>query len=775
MRNRAILKRKSSYIFPIICLFLVFLVSGTADCQSSWTQIGPEGGDVLDIIVDSLETETVYIAVAASGVYRSQNGGVLWTFFGTGLPDEAVTDLALERAVTPGLLFAATEGSGIFRRTLPGTTWQQTNSGLLSLFVEDVVVDPNQPNSVFAGTAGGVFRSIDAGLSWFDINGTSNELTGANVTALDVGTTSGTLFAAASGRGVFRSDDDGNTWTTINTGLPTPTLLSFTSLAVNPNVPDTVLLGTEDDGVFITLNGGGTWAEGNEGLLSGVDPVEDIRDFAIDTTNTSFLAATEEGVFRRDFAGPPWEPLSSGLSARFTEAIDFNPINPQVLYAGTRFFGIFKSSDGGSTWILSSDGLGAASVRDVVFNPNITSTIHAATFGGGVWSSFDDGATWAPSSVDIDGTFALALAVNPSNPDTLFVGTSGEGVFRSLDEGDNWDILDTGLPAGSTVSTILVDPRSASTLFCVVSGAGVFKRVLPAAWAASNTGLPLSVTDIAMSPSDSNILLATTGGSGVFRTADAGATWTAANTGLGSSSFFTSVAFDPVDASRVFIGGDGVPNFRSGDAGLTWISAGTGLPSDPLVNDILVADGVLLCALDGDGIFRSVNQGDQWTFFSEGLSNLFVNALASNPDDPSEVLAATEGGGIFRIQIEDGDGDEGDGGSPSSLCFIATAAYGDASARQVLLLRRFRDNYLLPTPAGRLVVKIYYHFSPPFADFIEVRPVLRQSARVILEPIVAGCQAYMAYPAGPSRLIRLLVIGFFLSIFLSKRLKYVRE
>ena len=73
------------------------------------------------------------------------------------------------------------------------------------------------------------------------------------------------------------------------------------------------------------------------------------------------------------------------------------------------------------------------------------------------------------------------------------------------------------------------------------------------------------------------------------------------------------------------------------------------------------------------------------------------------------------------------------------MCFIATAAYDTAMAKEIQILRRFRDEYLLANQVGQALVGIYYTISPPIADFITEHPNMRPIVRVQLMPIVTMC------------------------------------
>ena len=76
------------------------------------------------------------------------------------------------------------------------------------------------------------------------------------------------------------------------------------------------------------------------------------------------------------------------------------------------------------------------------------------------------------------------------------------------------------------------------------------------------------------------------------------------------------------------------------------------------------------------------------------------------------------------------------GGSSSSACFIATAAYGTSWEPHVMTLRQFRDSYLLTNKMGTKFVEAYYRFSPPIAEYIAEHDSLRSVTRIGIAPLV---------------------------------------
>ena len=229
------------------------------------------------LIMHPQDSETLYSFTPNKGVYKSINGGELWTTFG----DEKLGDireLALDPK-DPNIIYGYfmredEDGPGrtrdvfgiehgmkgeIYKSVDSGTTW---TSLLPVTGINVLMVDPGNSSIVYAGIRQGLYRSHDGGKQWNFIKLEIPKETGVLVFAFDPIKT-GVVYAGTS-HGVFISTNYGENWRSINNGFPKN--ISVRTLSINPRNPDVIYAGTLQNGVYKTIDGGKTWNPANNGI-----------------------------------------------------------------------------------------------------------------------------------------------------------------------------------------------------------------------------------------------------------------------------------------------------------------------------------------------------------------------------------------------------------------------------------------------------------------------------------------------------------------------------
>jgi uncharacterized protein (TIGR03437 family) len=339
----------------------------------------------------------LFAGTGGSGVYLSTDNGANWTLVNNGLKGKNVYSLAVSGAN----LLAGLESTGVFRSSNDGANWVSSNKGLIATQIRalgvngatvlagtvksgiflsrdrgqtwtlptvDIPTDLTckafavKGTDIFAGTDGGVFRSMGDGQSWSASNGTGSTMLGnLDVSAL---TANGSLLFAGTGGGVFRSADNGGTW--MAKGLANFSVISF---AVKGS---TLFAGTASGGVFRSTDNGDNWKQ----VLPSSFFVH-----AIATNGDSVFADTGGYVFRSKDNGDGWERVGP----------DFTNVQSLVasegkLFVGT-FSGVFLSTDNGESWNPINFGLTipGRTFRPVAAFAVSGNNIFAGTFHFGVF------------------------------------------------------------------------------------------------------------------------------------------------------------------------------------------------------------------------------------------------------------------------------------------------------------------------------------------------------------------------------------------------------
>ena len=582
--------------------------------------------------------------------------------------------------------------------------------------VTDVTAIAGNATALYLGTSNGVYRSADGGST---IASRNTGLTELNVRALAT-TSNPQIIYAGTAAGIFKTVNEGLIWTAVNNGLIfTDNTVSpvverarvIRTLAVDSNNPATVLAGTSD-GVYRTLDGGITWTlytNGMSNLSIVVNEIKSIPGTAI------VYAATSNGIFSSTFGGQTWISITgsglptSGDANTVDIAYTVTPVTPPTtpptstvtvtaVYAGTST-GLFKSVNsttgtGTPLWTDASGtgttGLAAArNIRRVRFHKGATNvdTLYAALAGVGIYKTTNGGNDWtAVTKTGLTNLDASAFAVTSATATspTLYVGTSS-GMFRFTDP----------------TSTSWTPTNNMQDLNALIpSGSG---WVLRNATAINNAGQIVGWGDVGAE--SHGFLLTPTEGA-----------LTAQLTLIKSLPAPPYQQFVPVNYTITVI--------NNGPATATSILLTDWLPKDVVLRATQGArcsntDSVTLtCRLDSleSGKSRKVT-----IIVSPNAPNISLNNVArvvANESDPafsdntSAVVGATD------------------------KCFIATAAYGSFLDPHVQTLRHFRDRYLLTNVAGRAFVEWYYRVSPPLAGFIMQHESAGSIARLFLTPVV---------------------------------------
>lgn len=274
-----------------------------------------------------------------------------------------------------------------------------------------------------------------------------------------------------------------------------------------------------------------------------------------------------------------------------------NTIAPKgnTLFAGTDTGGIFISTDFGRNWIPGNTGLTNKQVKALMAKDSVM-IAGVYGFGGAVFISKNNGASWAEPTGQYFG-FLFCFAEGGSD---VFAGT-WYGVAKSSDKGDNWATLaNTGLPSNASVSAML---ESHSFIFAGVSGSstggeGMFRSANNGNnWTIKNTGIT-NTNFTAMAKGDSVIYVATNGG-GIFRSADDGENWGPVNNGL--TNLFVNTLYIKGNA---MLAGTKNGIFLSRTGGANWTDVSAGLPAGTNVQSITTAGPHLVLGTDTSVWFR---------------------------------------------------------------------------------------------------------------------------------------------------------------------------
>ena len=588
----------------------------------TWTHAGLENTKQIGrIIVDPKDPSTVFVAALGNayapnpdrGVYRSHDGGATWQKVLFKNDDLGAIDLAFDPVDSkivyatlwnvrrpPWFIYAPANGpgAGIFKSTDGGSTWKEISEGipLEGRGHIGIAVAPSNRNRIYAvvdAKEGGVFSSNDAGATWTRLSSDKRLWDrGWYFEKVTVDPKSAGIVYVMN-TSMYRSIDDGKTWTPIK-GAPGGD--DYHQLWINPDDPKRMILAS-DQGCIVTVDGGVTWSSWYNQPTAQIYHVAADYRFPYWVTGAqqdSGAVGTPSRSNHSEISNRDWEGLCAGGEAGYTAP---DPLHPELLFGGT--VSRCNVVTGEMRNVSPERGATPGQYRHAWTQPLVFSRadpralyyanqfLYKTTNGGESWTQIsqdltreDPGAppnlneaAAADAPADKRRGVIYTIAPSPLRASMIWIGTDDGLIQLTKDDGKTWQNVTP--PAMTSWSKVVM--IEASHFNVDVAYAAVERHQLAD-----------------YEPH-------------IYRTVDAGKTWSEITKGLPGGVYVQTVKEDPRRRGLLFTGTERNV-FVSFDDGEQWQSLQLNLPPASM-RDVAVHGDDLIVATHGRGFWMIDNIG----------------------------------------------------------------------------------------------------------------------------------------------------------------------
>ena len=691
--------------------------------------IGPAlmSGRISDIVLHPGNRNIRYVAVGSGGVWKTVNAGTTWEPIFDSEGSYSIGCIALDPNDADTVWVGTGEnvsgrhvgyGDGVYRSRDGGTSWQRM--GLeKSEHIGMIRIDPRDSKVVYVAAQGplwspggdrGLFKSIDGGQTWAKVLGGGN-YTGVNEVHLDPRNPDvlyastwqhlrnvSALMDGGPESAIHKSTDAGATWRKLTEGLPEEAMGKI-GLAISPQQSDviyaTIELARRTGGFWRSADGGETWEKRNEYLSSGTGPHYYQEIFA---SPHAFDRIYQMDVHLHVTSDGGKTFVKAEVDAKHVDhhALAFDAGDSKYLIVGNDG-GLYESFDDGAKWRFVAN-LPVTQFYKVTVDYDEP---FYNVYGGTQDNNTQGGPSRTRNANGINNSDWFVIrggdghqpAADPSNPDIVYA-ESQQGYLSRYDRRTGESIFiqpqpERGEPAErfNWDAPILISPHDPARLYFAsqrvwrsddrgdswrsVSGdlsRGLDRLKLPmmdriwsfdSPWdlyAMSNYG---SITSLAESPLVEGLLYAGTDDGLIQVSEDAGQSWRRINRLPGVADFFfvNDLKADLHDADTVYAvvdhhkNGDFSPYvFRSEDRGRSWRSIRGDLPDRHLVWRIVqdhVKPGLMFAGTEF-GVFFTVDGGGRWVKLAGKVPNIAFRDLAIQRRE-NDLVGATFGRGFYVL------------------------------------------------------------------------------------------------------------------------------
>ncbi len=666
----------------------------------SFRSAGPEiqGGRIVDIEALAKLPDSLFVAFASGGLWRTDNRGGSWTPLFDNESSMTIGDIALADSEGKTIYVGTGEnnssrssysGTGIFKTTDGGKSWK--NVGLAdSHHIGRILVDPRNPRVVYVASMGhlytddgqrGVFKSTNGGGTWTLVLSVSDR-TGVIDLAADpsrpdvlyVATwerarTAANFLESGTGSGIWKSADGGSSWKRLGNGLPAGATVGRIGLAVAPSRPDTL---------YAVLDNQARRPESE--TFDEETPPGELTPRRLRRLDAEGFSRLDEGVVRRFLRR--FDFPKDLKAARLTKDVGAGKISIADLVAyledanrdlfENEIIGpeVYRSDDGGASWRRTHEGriekvfysYGYYFSR-IAVDPTDPERVYVA--GVPFLGSTDGGKTW--KGLDQRGVHVdhHAIYIDPKAPHRLAVGNDG-GLNISFDYGESWTKINN-LPVGQFTALALDNAEPYNILGGlqdngVMRGPSTYKagKSDPQAWKSIYGG---DGSCTVVDPKDSNVVYAASqfGNASRLNVKTGERARIKPRPELSAKkkekplrcNWVTPFLLSPHSREILYYGANRV--YRSFDRGDTWTAISGDLTSNPEQGDVPFGTitslsespkkfGVLYAGTDEGKVWGSRDGGATWTDLSRGLAkDRWVTRVVASAHDDRTVYVSQNG------------------------------------------------------------------------------------------------------------------------------------
>lgn len=606
----------------------------TIDNGQNWLPIFDDHAylSIGNVVIDPNNPNTIYVGTGDSningyvysgdGLYKSTDGGQTWVHLG--LSAQKIISKIIVHPSNSNILYVATMGNpfgpsndrGLYKSLDGGQNWTQVLFTSNQSGVIDLVMDPQNPNilyaatfdrlrtsynSILSGPNSKIWKTTDAGQNWSDINvgislpcgriGLAISQQNPQVLYASVATTDINGANTSDFQNAYKTTNGGATWTTLPIfGLSQGNFAwYFGQIRVNPSNDNEVwILGVTSE---YSLDGGQNWQSGEASGFIHADK-HDLR-WKSDGTK---IMATDGGLYAFNASMQDWQDIEN-IPCNQIYRVGINPNTVGTYYVGVQDNGTnYGSYQNPSSWVHYFGGDGFQSR----FDPNDANTWYVMYQRLGLVFSMDAGQSFNSHTTGIDFSepphWDAPFILSKNNPNIQYTAT--QRVYQNqTGPGGMWTsisskLTDAALIAESfhTVTTVAESPVSPAVIWAGTTDANVWVTANSGLnWASVHTnGLPdLYITAIQASPSAASTAIVTQSGyranndlPHIHKTTNLGQTWTAINGDLPNLAI-NDIAIYENDENVIFVATDG-GIYGTLNGGVNWERVGNNMPILPV-------------------------------------------------------------------------------------------------------------------------------------------------------------------------------------------------